>query len=276
MGCTGKQKSEDFIRPVKVGYALREQGANCEILSGEVSAGMEMNVTFRSPGTLQSVYVKPGSFIKQGTLIASLDAREYELAYDAAKSKYDQVSGEVDRVKELYARNSVAKNDYDKAIAGLETVKALYETAKYQLEDTKLYAPINGYVQSVKVSVGQTITPLTPIINMVETQTLSISTNIPSSLYLRRDSFEHFTATSPLLAGSFPLELQYIAPKANNSQLYRMGLSIVGSVKDLAPGMIVEVRIDYKMPDSDELRYFLWLIPHLEHCFTHFARIFLS
>ena len=33
MGCTGKQKSEDFIRPVKVGYALREQGANCEILS---------------------------------------------------------------------------------------------------------------------------------------------------------------------------------------------------------------------------------------------------
>ncbi len=253
-GCKKREKTEEFVRPIKIAYVMHELPDIEEKLSGTVRAVTESYPVFRVPGSVNQIYVKPGQYVTRGELIATLDPREYEVVYAAAESKYLQTEGEVNRVIELYNRNSVSKNDYDKAISGLQSVKSIYESALYNLEDTKLYSPITGYIQQIKVGLNQTVTPMTQVVSIVNTESLCIETNISSSLYLKRNQFEGFTATSPIISGTFPLTLSYIAPKANNSQLYRMQLLMDKEKSQrLAPGMVVEIQLRYKEIPDEEL-----------------------
>ncbi len=118
--CGGGQKSDEIVRPVKTIKAGVSSPIETTVLSGTVCAEIEANPAFRISGVLERVYVKEGQYLEEGQLIAELDTRNAKEAAEAAKSKYEQVSAEVARVEELYKRQSVAKNEYEKAMAALE------------------------------------------------------------------------------------------------------------------------------------------------------------
>ena len=63
------------------------------------------------------------------------------------KRSTTQVTEESDRVIELYHRKSVPVNDYDKAVAAKQRIASLYHANLNALNDTKLKAPFDGYVQ---------------------------------------------------------------------------------------------------------------------------------
>lgn len=68
------------------------------------------------------------------------------MQYEATKAEYTQVT-ENRSVIELYHRKSVPVNDYDKAVAAKQRIASLYHANLNALNDTKLKAPFDGYVQ---------------------------------------------------------------------------------------------------------------------------------
>jgi RND family efflux transporter MFP subunit len=253
-GCGNDSKKDSFVRPVKVGNVFKAIEEPIDILSGTVVAGDEAKPSFAVPGLLTNIYVKEGAFVKAGTLIAEIDAADYKAAAEAATSKYQQVNAEVARVEELFKRNSVTKNEYEKAIAGRQSVSSIYQTAINQLKSTKLYAPISGIVQSIDAVKYQTIMPGIGVLTIINTENLLVETNIPSALFVKQNKFKSFLGHSIFTKDSIPMKIRYISPKANNNQLYRAVLDIDAKyLKNLAPGMTIEIKLTHKASGKQEI-----------------------
>lgn len=247
VSCATDKSDGTLIRPVKTGRVEMSVPMERTSLSGTVSAGMEAHPSFRRTGVIKSIYVREGEHVEKGQLLAELDTRDIEEASEAAKSKYEQVAAEVGRVEELYKRKSVAKNEYEKAISGLQTVTSLYETTQNQLADSKLYAPISGTVQTVSYAPNMTVTPVSGVVSIINTNELQIEGYISSSLFVKRDRFVRMVAYSAIMKDSIPLDISYISPKANNSQLYKVRFDLASEYsRRLAPGMVVEISLYYR------------------------------
>ena len=253
-GCKNGSKNDNFVRPVKINQVFKAVEEPVDILSGFVVAGNEAIPSFSVPGLLTNIYVKEGDYVKAGALIAEIDAADYKATAQAAESKYLQVNAEVARVEELFKKGSVAKNEYEKAISGKESVSSVYQTAMNQLKATKLYAPMSGVVQSIDAVKYQTTMPGIGVMTIVNTEKLAVETNIPSALFVRQSEFKSFYGYSTFTQEPIPMKIRYISPKANNNQLYKVVLDIDSKyLKNLAPGMSIEIKLTHKASGKQEI-----------------------
>jgi RND family efflux transporter MFP subunit len=155
----------------------------------------------------------------------------------------------------LHDPNSVAGNDYDKAVAGVKMAEANLKHAKNQMNDTKLLAPVSGYIHEVNFNEGEMVDAGMPVASLIDVTGYEVEVNIPVSLSLQRETFTGFTGKQPTVSNeAFPLELTGYSKRAENNQLYAMHLKLdPGSNPELAPGMNVEVTINMKTGFKNKL-----------------------
>jgi len=246
-GCAGNNKEQnEIIRKVKIEPVQQADSLSVKYYSGIIKGASEVNLAFRVAGPIRKILVKEGDYINQGQLVAQMDTRDYEVQLQAAQAQYDQVEAEAGRVIELYSRESVNENDYDKAVSGLKMVGAKLKNAKDQLNDTQLRAPASGYIQKVNFEENELIDAGMPVVSMIDVGYYQVEIDIPVSLYVQRDAIRSFSGVQPSISDkTFDLQLLSYSKKANNNQLYKVQLRInpVRQLK-LAPGMDVQVKIE--------------------------------
>lgn len=255
-GCSGiSQKPEEIVRSVKIETVVRADSLLEKSFPGIITGGGEINLAFRVAGPIAQIAVKEGDYVRAGQLIARIDPRDYEVQLQAAQAQYDQVKAEAGRVTELHNRQSVTGNDYDKAIAGERMVTAKLKNAKDQLSDTRLLAPSQGYIQKINFSVNELIDAGIPLVTLLDAGQFQVETDIPASLYLRRDEIVSFTGIQPNLPeNQFKLKLLSYSKKASHNQLYKLQLAMDAEARaKLAAGMDIEVKIQQKSIEVSQL-----------------------
>ncbi|MDD6211273.1 MAG: efflux RND transporter periplasmic adaptor subunit [Bacteroidales bacterium] len=243
-GCAEKQQ-ETFTRSVVLTEPVRLGTESVKSFSGIVQEAHEISLGFKTPGQIERIAVKEGDYVRQGQLIARLDDADYKLGVEAAQIQYDQMKNEVARMKKLYDEKSLSGNDYEKAVAGLQQLKVQLQTNQNKLDYTRLYAPVDGYVQSVNFEPAEMVDAGTPIVNLLDVKRMEVEVDIPASLFVQRDRFTGFFCQSAFTGGEeLPMKLISITPKADGNQLYRMRLVFDGADdKRLTAGMNVEIGI---------------------------------
>jgi macrolide-specific efflux system membrane fusion protein len=136
-------------------------------------------------GQLKSVYVEVGDEVKEGDLLAEIDAKTSETELAAARARLAQLESElVGSQAELklaqrqYKRNAdlakidaVSRDDLDTSETSVQTISAQIGSLKAQIEQqkstiegvevnlgyTKIYAPMTGTVTSQTALQGQTL-----------------------------------------------------------------------------------------------------------------------
>jgi RND family efflux transporter MFP subunit len=253
--CSHRKTSGQSIRTVKTD-TVRVYGESPRVtFPGKVKAASDVNLAFRISGLIAKIHVKEGHYIKKGQVLAEMDSRDYNIQFSATEAEYKQVKAEAERIIELYGKNGVTANDYDKAVYGLRQITAKYEAHRNALADVRLLAPFDGYVQKCFFGANETIAAGTPVISMIGTGAPEVEINIPSSDFIRRDKFDSFTCTVHIYPGrEFPLELIGVAQKANLNQLYAMRLRIKETVAERqqwpSPGMAAMVNVIFKPSDT--------------------------
>ena len=243
--CGNQNVAEQVIRKVKLETVRQADTIEVRTFPGRVRETAELNLAFRVAGPIVSFEVKEGDYVRSGQLIAQMDKRDYEIQLNAAQAKYEQVKAEAERVIELYNRQSVAVNDYDKAVSGLRMVEANLELAKQQLNDTRLIAPESGYIQRVNFKRNELVDAGMPVATLLDVSRYQVEVDIPVSIYTSRNNIISFSAFQPVL-GDAPLDLKLLGinRKASHNQLYRLNLAVDNTdYMDLAPGMDVQVNI---------------------------------
>jgi RND family efflux transporter MFP subunit len=162
-------------------------------LDGLVNADVRAQVT----GYLLKQGYQEGAFVKQGQLLFQIDPRPFQAALDQVQGQLAQAHAalanaqavqrrtelDVQRYRPLAEQQAASQQDLDNsvqnnlaAIATVETAKAqiktyeaAVETAKINLDFTRLVAPIDGIAGQAQLQVGALVTPGSGIVTSVST-----------------------------------------------------------------------------------------------------------
>jgi HlyD family secretion protein len=75
---------------------------------------------------------------------------------DLAGAQLEQASQELTRAQQLFAKELISKESFEKYTLSYETAKAQYDRAKDAYRKTRIYAPISGKVMLINVEEGET------------------------------------------------------------------------------------------------------------------------
>jgi RND family efflux transporter MFP subunit len=162
-------------------------------LDGLVNADVRAQVT----GYLMKQDYQEGAYVQQGQLLFQIDPRPFQAALDQAQGQLAQAKAtlanavavqhrtelDVERYTPLAEQQAASQQDLDNsvqnnlaAIATVETAKAqiktydaTVETAKINLDFTRLIAPIDGIAGQAQLQVGALVTPGSGIVTSVST-----------------------------------------------------------------------------------------------------------
>jgi membrane fusion protein (multidrug efflux system) len=141
-------------------------------LSGRLSALRVADVRPQVSGIVLKRLFTEGSDVKAGQLLYQIDPATYQASYDQAKGTLANAQAtlasaktKADRYVELIKINAVSKQDYDDALAAVNedqaTVianRASLESARVNLEHTRIKAPISGRIGASTVTEGALVT----------------------------------------------------------------------------------------------------------------------
>ena len=173
----------------KVQYETTKLGKNTIVqvveASGTINPVTTVNIGSQVSGLIKEIYVDYNSQVKKGQLLAQIDTSLFEAQLQQAtanianaKANYQKILAIMEndkktynRYKNLYARNFIAKSEFDLAEATYLSDKAQLDAAKAQILQaeaslktasanmryTKIISPVDGTVVSRAVDVGQTV-----------------------------------------------------------------------------------------------------------------------
>lgn len=180
-GCKGKKETyQDTVRPVRV-VNVESLGAINKVYTGIVEAEEYSNLAFKLSGPLVAMNVDEGQKVKKGQVIAAVDPLEYKLQYEANKAAYLTAKSQLERNKRLLSMQAISKQEYEIAEANYIKGKSAYETSANTLEDTKLKAPFDGFVEKKFVENYQKVMPGESIIKLVNPDKLAVGFTLPET-----------------------------------------------------------------------------------------------
>jgi len=246
--CKSEVRYKPFIQTVKVYTVNQKTDRKVSNITGEIKEKKKVNLAFRVAGPMRKFPAEIGLHVKEGDLLAEIDPRDYQLKHDAIKAEYDQIQADVERVKKLYNTNSVAKSEYDRAIAGSKGMDVKFRAAKNSLRDTQLRAPFDGYVQDKFFENYETVNAGMPVVSIIDINTLIVETTISAALYLKKNEFSAYSCTPvDMPSAKFKLKLIESSKKSNSNQLYKLRFELENTeAKKLFPGMNVNIQITRK------------------------------
>jgi multidrug efflux system membrane fusion protein len=116
-----------------------------------------VTVHTRVDGALVQVNFSEGQDVKTGDLLVVVDPKPYQAALDQAKAQaaLDQVT--LKRQADLRARNVIAQQDYDTAVANAQKSKAAADAAQVNFDYCYIKSPIDGRTGVRLVDIGNVV-----------------------------------------------------------------------------------------------------------------------
>ena len=161
--CSKKQEQTEDVSFVKTAKVESVGELSSLTYPGKTRSAEQVNVAFRVSGPINRVYVKEGDYVRKGGLIAEMDNRDYKVQLSATQAEYELVKSDAERVIALWNEGNTTASNYDKARYGLQQITEKLANHRNQLADTKLYAPISGYVQQKMHEAGETVAAGMPV-----------------------------------------------------------------------------------------------------------------
>ena len=244
--CSNSNTSSDNSVAVELFTVESAQSGNVSEFPGRVKPAEEVNLAFKVSGNLLRVLPEEGSYVRKGQLIAEIDPRDYQVQYDATLAEYNKVKAEAERVIRLWGDSAVSADAYDKARFGMQQITAKLNNAHNQLQDTRLYAPFDCYLQKRLFEAPSVVSAGMPVVMLISANMPEVEINLPTSSYRNRSHISGFSAKFGNDSIATQLSLISYAPQANANGLYSVRLAIPGTVAERpTPGMSVMVNVNF-------------------------------
>ena len=142
-------------------------------------------LSFRVGGPVHAFDVQQGQFFRKGQLIAAIDERDFVIQKQRTEALHRQAEVDYARISSLYAKDNISGMNYEQAKANYERTKADYEAAVNAWEDSRLYAPFDGYVQQVHIERYQDVKPSVPVVTFIDLSRIKVEAYVPEDMALQ-------------------------------------------------------------------------------------------
>jgi len=158
-------------------------------LNGFTRFGELVPLNAATDGVIQRILVEPGQRVSRGDLLLQLDDRPHRARLAQARARAERLKPplqtaelEFERAQELYDRDSLSTVALQQAESRLAEARGAYEAARaeqqlaeYDLEQTRIRAPLAGRVLRLETRVGQYVNPrvsLSPLLILARTHNM--------------------------------------------------------------------------------------------------------
>lgn len=180
-------KDSPSLPEVQVAKPLRRDVAATVRIPATVSPLHQTTLYAKVSGYLKSIHSDKGDRVKQGQVLAVLDAPEIEQQYEQALADYTIKKVTYERLAQVWkeAPDVIAKQDVDVAEAAAKATQHLLEQRQTWLDYTKVRAPYDGILTARFADPGAMIqvatasaTQAVPLFTIMDISTLRFYINV--------------------------------------------------------------------------------------------------
>jgi len=214
-------------------------------LPGIVEAWVKLDVLTEVGGKVLKKEVEEGNAVKKGDIIAVLDSRDYQNAFNSVKASYETAVSSLNRFQKLHKEQLAPRSQLDEAVAQAENHKAAKDTAALNLERCTLRAPISGIINRLYIDNGQYLSASDRVVEILQMEQVKIKVGIPESDVDAVRNLEDFNVTIDALNGKvFPAKKHFLSRTADaTARLYGLDLALDNSSGEILPDMFARVEI---------------------------------
>lgn len=168
-------------------------------VAGQLAPGREAMARAEVGGSITSLIVEEGRAVSRGAAVGRIEARDLQAAVSSAQTGVSSArtalkiaTDEAARVDSLVKGGAMAPRDRDmanNAVAGaraqLAAAEARLTSARQQISDTVLRAPISGVVATKTANAGDVVSPGTPLFTVVDPSSMRLEASVPSDQLAR-------------------------------------------------------------------------------------------
>lgn len=163
------------------------------VATGEFVSPVRSELAAKLPGRVAKIYVDEGSRVSRGQALLELEtdytrinAQRADAEVARAKAAEEDARHDLDRKKDLIAKDSIPKATYDRsesmymqAQAARQSANASANLLHQQVADSVLRSPIDGVIAEKRTDVGQRLGDNTVALVVVQTSPLKLRFRIP-------------------------------------------------------------------------------------------------
>ncbi len=264
------EKEAAPLQPVRAEPLSADAGFTDIRYTANIEANTQVNVTFKVTGYVTSLLqvteaggtaraVQAGDLVAQGAVLATVDNKDVRNSLTQAQSQVfsaranlTKAKQDFDRAKSLYNSGSMtapnydaARQEYENAEAQLENALAAEKTARNNMADFDLIAPLGGVVLQRNVDIGTLASPQAVAFVIADTSTVKAVFGVPDSTVQSLKIGDQITLTTQSLPDqSLRGQISEIAPAADtSSRVFNVKVTLDNSDNLLKVGMIASLRL---------------------------------
>lgn len=139
----------------------------------------ELIITPETSGTIKKIIVKEGEEVTKDQTLAYLKKDEANLSYQNANANYQNALENYNRYQRAYKSGGVTKEQLEQMQLQLENAKSTVNNAHLDIEETRIKASINGFVNKKYIEPGMVVNTATSLFEIVDIHTLKLQVNVP-------------------------------------------------------------------------------------------------
>jgi len=234
-------------------------GSSSAGFDGTVEAVRQTVIAAQVPGAVVALTVKAGDTVKEGQVLARIDAREAaqnsvasQAQVQAARAALDVATKDYQRQKHLFEKEYISQAAFERAEAQFHATSAQLSAqiaqasaAHIQSDFFVIKAPYAGVVAEVPVVQGDMAMPGKPLLTLYDPATLRVSAAVPQSAL----SGSYVNRQVKIELPGLPAEQQWLTrpsmqvlptiDAATHSAQVRVDLPV--GITGVAPGMFARV-----------------------------------
>jgi len=163
------------------------------IATGEFVSPVRSELASKLPGRVAKMYVDEGDHVSKGSPVLELETDYTRLSLQRAdadtaraKAMADDARHDLERKKELIAKDSIPRATYDRseanyqsALAAMQSAQAQAAMFRQQLSDSTLRSPIEGVIEDKRTDVGQRLQDNTVAAVIAQISPLKLRFRVP-------------------------------------------------------------------------------------------------
>lgn len=146
---------------------------------GTLSANEEVELRSERSGKIQKIYFREGGAVKAGDLLVKIDDSELSAQLARAEQRRKLAEQLEERQKMLLEKGGVSREEYDRILTELNTLRAEEQLIRVQVEKTEIKAPFDGIIGLRYASEGSYVTSSDRLATLQDLGSLKIDFSIP-------------------------------------------------------------------------------------------------
>ncbi len=186
VGCkaNAENKTEDEEKAVvalPVEAQVIQTGDIAAHYNGPVTLETESDavVVAKINGIVEQIAVEEGQIVSAGDLLARLEDGRESYRLEEAKATLKQLENDYKRNKELFAKNLINAETFERSRYAYEAQVATHKLAKLEYAYTRITAPFDGIVAERSIKLGNMIRANEPAFRIVNYNSLKAVLHIP-------------------------------------------------------------------------------------------------